>query len=148
MKNKLFEGIQFSVELILCALFMYTGVFKTLHFEEWIERFNKIDLIREYNLEFLAYVIPFMEITVSVIILIDKTKLIALLLAALLMFTFTGYIYYKIYISDDSLCPCGGIFDTLTLDKHLYVNIATIVIIIFWFMIRRNRNQNIINASV
>lgn len=118
-------------EFILALVFLYTGVIKVLNFTEWNTNFNKLDIVHDLNIETGAYLIPLIEISVASMFFIEKTRKIASYFSCLLMLMFTIYIYYKIYIWEDSLCPCGGIFSQLTLDKHLWVNISLLSIALF-----------------
>ncbi len=131
----------FAGEFLLILVFLYTGIYKIIHFNGWIKKVSEIDIVNEYNLIWLAYLIPFLEIILVVLFCFSTTKKIATYLSSFLMAFFTAYIYYKIYISEDSLCPCGGIFSSLTLDKHLIVNIVLFSISILLIIKQKNETN-------
>ncbi|MEA4840322.1 MAG: hypothetical protein VB110_04885 [Bacteroidales bacterium] len=136
----------FIGELILILVFGYTGSYKIYHFQDWIDKVKLLDFVANNHLIWTAYILPFFELFVALLLCISKTKWVASFLSSGLMAFFTGYIFYKIYIAEDSLCPCGGIFSNLTLDKHLWVNIILLIIsisltIIYYITYKRNNNE-------
>ncbi len=114
--------------LILAFVFGYTGIIKLMDFQDWVEKYNKLDLVTDFHLEWGTYLIPFIEISTSLMFLFDKLKKIAYWNSFILMLIFTIYIYCKIYIWEESLCPCGGIFSQLTLDNHFIVNLILLLL--------------------
>lgn len=132
MKTRSIYGIiKFVSEVILATIFIYTSMVKLFDFTGWTERYGKLDIVHDFHLELGVYFIPVVELIVAAMFFIDVTKKVAAWSALALMFVFTGYIYYKIYVWEDSLCPCGGIFSQLTLDKHLWVNLFLLCVALF-----------------
>lgn len=125
------KGLARIIETICCTLvcvtFLYTGLTKILNFDEWNFKYNKIDLIHDNNLIGGLYIIPFLELLIPIMFFISYFKLYASILSTLMMALFTIYTYYKIYISDDSLCSCGGIFNFINLEEHFMVNILLLL---------------------
>jgi hypothetical protein len=143
MNNNIINAGTFIVEFILILVFGYTGSYKLFHFQEWIGKVMLLDFIENNNLIWTAYILPFVEIITAILFCTSKTKLVASFLSSCLMAIFTIYIFYKIYIAEDSLCPCGGIFSTLTLDKHLWINcillLFSFLLMIFYYFTYKNR---------
>lgn len=141
MKLKVNKSLVFIGELLLILVFSYTAIHKIIDFSGWIKKVSVLDLVREYNLLWLGYLVPFLEIIIVVLFCFEKTKKTGAYLSSLAMTFFTVYIFYKIYIAEDSLCPCGGIFSSLTLDKHLIVNIILLLISILLLINRKNEKN-------
>ena len=141
MKLKVNKNLVFIGELLLILVFSYTAIHKIIDFSGWIKKVSELDLVREYNLLWLGYLVPFLEIIIVVLFCFTRTKKMAAYLSTLAMAFFTVYIFYKIYIAEDSLCPCGGIFSSLTLDKHLIVNIILLLISILLLINGKNEKN-------
>lgn len=141
MKLKVNKNLVFIGELLLILVFSYTAIYKIIDFSGWIKKVSELDLVREYNLLWLGYLVPFLEIIIVVLFCFSRTKKMAAYLSTLAMAFFTVYIFYKIYIAEDSLCPCGGIFSSLTLDKHLIVNIILLLISILLLINEKNEKN-------
>ena len=105
MKPKVNKNLVFIGEFLLILVFSYTGIHKIIDFSGWIKKVSLLDLVREYNLLWLAYLVPFLEIIIVVLFCIEKTKKTAVYLSTLAMAFFTVYIFFKIYLAEDSLCP-------------------------------------------
>lgn len=123
MKSKIGNVYIWVIGTSTCLIFFYTGFIKLIDFEAWMEKYNKIDFVHSLHIGWLAYVLPVLEIAISLLFLFDKYRLYFFKGSLSLFLIFTFYLLYKIYISNDGLCACGGIFEQLTLDKHLYLNI-------------------------
>ncbi|HTM98672.1 MAG TPA: MauE/DoxX family redox-associated membrane protein [Pedobacter sp.] len=72
----------------------------------------------------LLWFIPSSEITAAILLLFRKTRLVGLMLSALLMLLFTGYIalvllgYYN-----RTPCSCGGVLKAMGWQMHFWFNV-------------------------
>lgn len=130
-----------SIELTLAFIFAYTGFTKITNFSEWKLQYTNLDIVIDFGLEWTVYILPFIEIITSFLFIIEKMKKIAAWSSLILMSAFTIYLIYKIYIWEESLCPCGGIFSQLTLDKHLIVNFILLLLSIILIFPKKYVNE-------
>ena len=110
-------------------LFTYAGLSKLLEFPEFRSQLGQSPLLTPYA-EYVAWVIPSLEILIAMAILVPKFKLLALYACLFLMSLFTFYILAILNFSDYIPCSCGGILENLSWRDHLIFNILFILLAI------------------
>ncbi|WP_332243886.1 MauE/DoxX family redox-associated membrane protein [Flavivirga spongiicola] len=76
----------------------------------------------------VAWVIPSLEILISLLILIPRFRLLGMYAAFSLMVMFTAYIFIILNFSNDIPCSCGGVLEKLGWTEHLTFNIAFVLL--------------------
>ena len=128
MRRNLF--FQTSIVVLLFVL-TYTASSKWLNFSHF-NRAMRSQPIPEPIAEVLTYLIPIAEIIAVIAILLPALRQRGLLLTAVFMTAFTGYVLYiKLAGFDSNTCPCGGLFANLSWNQHLIVNIL-LTILSYW----------------
>jgi hypothetical protein len=76
----------------------------------------------------LAWVIPMLEIIVSLILMFQGLRLIGLYVSFALMVMFTAYIIAILQFSDHIPCACGGVLSKLGWTEHLIFNVGFLLL--------------------
>lgn len=138
MKDENFSIRLLSFEIlryIILLVFLYTFYHKIIDLEVFEKQLLRSKLIFRY-VGFLKYGIPFIELITVVILFFDRFILIGLYLSFSLLSLFTVYL---VALNEFSLfygCSCGGVFNELSFNDHLIVNLTLLifnVIAIFLF---------------
>lgn len=122
-KNALLEGICF----LYILLFVYAALNKFLVFDEFKIQIGQSPVLTAYA-GWLAWVVPSLEILISVLLVIPRFRLLALHAAFALMVMFTTYIVIILNFSDYIPCSCGGVLEKLGWTEHLIFNIGFVVL--------------------
>lgn len=129
---------RFFVDLVCYAyflLFLYAAVSKLIDYESSELRMAKSPIITEFA-TLLVWLVPAVEITIALMLVIPKTMLLGLYTALALMSMFTAYIIAILNFSDTIPCSCGGVLEQLSWTEHLIFNIAFIVIAIIAILLQ------------
>jgi uncharacterized membrane protein YphA (DoxX/SURF4 family) len=109
------------IVFLFVTLFMYAAISKLTEYREFEAQISKSPLILEYS-TWLAFMVPIVEILISLLLLIPRTQLVALYAAFSLMFLFTAYIAFMLVFSPYVPCSCGGILSRMGWEEHLVFN--------------------------
>lgn len=104
-------------------LFLYAATSKLMEYDKFQLQISKSPIITDFS-TILVWMVPALEIIISVMLLINRTVMFGLYAAFGLMCLFTAYIYTILNISDHIPCSCGGILEMLGWREHLIFNIA------------------------
>ncbi len=141
MKKSIFVD---TVTCLLIILFLYTGLYKTIHHEDFASTIINAPLITPYYL-FISYAIPAIELLITAGLLTSLVRENAvlrkwsLLASAILMATFTWYVWYMLKFSPRLPCSCGGIIDKMNWHQHLYFNTTFTILSILAFIMNRKQ---------
>ncbi|MNJ98896.1 hypothetical protein D3C87_166650 [compost metagenome] len=108
-------------------LFLYAATSKLIDYNKFQLQMSKSPIITDYA-HVLVWMVPALEIIISIMLLIEKTKMIGLFAAFGLMSLFTAYIYAILNYSDSIPCSCGGVLQKMTWDQHLIFNIVFVIL--------------------
>nr|WP_225869555.1 MauE/DoxX family redox-associated membrane protein [Pedobacter psychroterrae] len=94
----------------------------------------------------LAWMIPSLEIVISIMLFAGWMRLLGLYASLALMSLFTAYIYAILKFSDTVPCSCGGILEKMGWKEHLIFNIVFVVLAIIGIVLKtkieeKNRAQ-------
>ena len=112
-----------TIVLLLMVLFIYAATIKLLEYDLFKAQIGKSPLITEYA-GMLSWIVPSVELIISVMLFIPKFRLFGLYCAFSLMFAFTAYIAFIITFSPYVPCSCGGILSSMGWTEHLIFNIV------------------------
>lgn len=141
------EKIITAIVYFFILLFMYTAISKLLAFNVTLFDMRRNPLLGNLAL-FWTVSVPAVEILISVLLFIPKTRKIGLWATLILISGFTGYVG-TLLLSDYNLpCTCGGIFRELSWRQHLWVNLGLIIValkaIILEYNLRYRKKEEII----
>jgi hypothetical protein len=125
---------------LLILLFLYASISKFLDFKTFIGQMNNQPLPNSWT-PFLVWTIPLLEITISISLLFEYTRLLGLYASLILMIIFTVYtgiilLHFFPYIP----CSCGGVIRNLSWTQHLFLNLFYILISVLGVILQHRRN--------
>lgn len=112
---------------ILIIVFSYTTYHKLIDICSFEETLLKSTLIEPYEVKYLLYLIPLIEL-ITIIFLLPKKYIYGLYMSLFLMLVFTTYLIALNNFSFYRGCSCGGIFNEFSYPVHIAVNIFLISI--------------------
>ncbi|GAA3622328.1 MauE/DoxX family redox-associated membrane protein [Flavivirga jejuensis] len=113
--------------MLFILLFVYAAVSKFLVFDEFKIQIGQSPVLTNYT-TWVAWGVPFIEILISLMLIIPRFKLLALYAAFTLMTMFTTYIFIILNFSDFIPCSCGGVLEKLSWTEHLIFNIIFVIL--------------------
>lgn len=128
--------------MLFVLLFVYAAISKILDFEHFQVQLAQSPLLSAYA-GFISWAIIVIEVTVSVLLVIKKYRIIGLYGSFILMIMFSVYIFIILHYSSFVPCSCGGILEKMSWNTHLvfnllFVTLATIAIFILEGIIVKN----------
>ena len=108
---------------LFMLLWVYAATAKILEFDQFKVQLSQVDFLKPLA-EVLVWFIPLVEYSLAGLLLVSKTRRLALMGSAVLMSVFTIYIGGMISFSPDLPCSCGGIINDLSWQQHLLFNIV------------------------
>lgn len=123
------KNIAVFINLIIFLLLIvlsYAVLIKMLDFQRWVEVPNSLDFVNVHRLYWIDYFIPIVESITLVALIFEFSLKLGAYLYFFLMCIYTCYVYYKLYVSLDGDCSCGGIFSQLTMTHHLWLNLSLV----------------------
>ena len=127
MNAKIRSWIPELVSALFVLLFLYTALNKLQYFDGFVASIDRNPLLRAFEKE-LAVAVLVSELSITSLLIIPATRRLGLLLATLLMLCFTVYIWYMLAAASKLPCTCGGIFNDMLWQDHLWFN-STFVIL-------------------
>jgi len=118
-------------------LFLYTATSKLINYGISESQMEQSPIISDYA-STLVWLVPVIEISIALIIIIPRTKLLGLYAALLLMLVFTAYIYVILNYSSSIPCSCGGIVQNLTWNQHFFLNISFVGLAVLAIFANKN----------
>jgi thiol-disulfide isomerase/thioredoxin len=126
MKRTIIEAIA----LVFVILFLYTGINKFMDYYIFKEQIALTPILSQVA-SWIAIILPSIEIIVSVILFLPKTRIKGLYASLILMLLFIGYIVYILNFNEHLPCSCGGFIQALSWKQHLWFNgILTVLLIL------------------
>ena len=135
-KNILLEFICF----LYILLFVYAALSKLLVFDEFKIQIGQSAMLTPFA-GVVAWVIPYLEILIALLLIIPRFKLLGLFASFNLMLMFTVYIFIILNFSNDIPCSCGGVLEKLGWTEHLIFNIAFVILAFMGILIMNERNN-------
>jgi len=125
---------------LLIMLFLYASISKFLDFKTFIGQMNNQPLPNSWT-PFLVWGIPGLEIAISIALLFEYTRLLALYASLILMTLFTIYtsiilLHFFPYIP----CSCGGVIQKLTWRQHLGLNLFFVALSVLGIIQQRSKH--------
>ena len=104
-------------------LFVYAAMSKLLDFQKFVVQLGQSPMLTEMA-RYVAWVVPGVELFISFLLLLPKTRIGALYASFSLMTLFTVYIVLASRFSDYVPCSCGGVIQQLSWGQHLIFNLV------------------------
>jgi len=130
------------VELVsapLVFLFSYTALSKLLDFNKFKYQLSQSPFIANSS-GYIAWLIPFGEILISILLIRKRTRFAGLYFSFFLMLLFSGYLFIMLKYSSYLPCSCGGVLSSMSWKQHLVFNLVFTGLSLSGILIQ-NRNQ-------
>jgi hypothetical protein len=106
---------------------MYAAASKLFDFQKFRVQLGQSPLLTAFA-GWVAWIVPSVEIGISVMLAITRLRLTAFYLSFSLMTMFTAYIIAITKFSDYIPCSCGGILQSMSWGRHLVFNICFVLL--------------------
>jgi uncharacterized membrane protein YphA (DoxX/SURF4 family) len=126
---------------LFVALFIYAATSKILEYDVFKAQIGKSPLIMSHA-EWIAWMVPAVEILISLAFASPRLILPALYSSFFLMFTFTAYIAFIITFSPYVPCSCGGILSSMGWTEHLIFNIGFTLLAAVGIVLYNRQHKN------
>ena len=108
-------------------LFVYAAVSKLLDYENFTVQLAQSPLLSAYA-GLVAPSVIGLELLLSMLLMLKKTRLTGMYASFFLMVSFTVYIYLILNYSDFVPCSCGGIIEKMNWTQHMVFNIFFVML--------------------
>lgn len=116
---------------VICYLFvllwLYAAVNKILDLQMFEIQIGQSPILTDYA-SIIAWLIPTIEIIISLLLFFPKTILYGLYASFSLMVMFTVYIIIVLNFAEQVPCSCGGILEKMGWHEHLAFNIGFVLL--------------------
>ena len=132
-----------AVCFLFITMFVYAAVSKWLIFNVFISQIDKQPFDNKYT-PLLVWAIPVSEVTVSLLMVFDRTRLLGLRIGTAMMILFTGYIILiMMHFFGKVPCACGGAITEFTWTQHLFFNLFFVCIGVWALLLIRKDKQHL-----
>jgi len=122
------------ITYLYILLFLYAATSKLIEYDKFQLQISKSPIITDFS-SILVWMVPALEIIISIMLLINRTLMLGLYAAFGLMCLFTAYIYAILNYTDFIPCSCGGVLEKLGWTEHMIFNIAFVVLAIIGILL-------------
>jgi uncharacterized membrane protein (DUF485 family) len=120
----------FCICLTCIFLFLYTGYSKIADHGRFLNGLTRVTIIGPFAI-YISWIVPIVEIIISILLIIPKTSIWGLYSFSILMGVFTIYIISMVLWATKLPCHCGGAVEKLSWTQHIWFNLAFIAIAVF-----------------
>jgi uncharacterized membrane protein YphA (DoxX/SURF4 family) len=131
----------FIVTQLFFLLFLYAAANKLLDFEKFKVQLGQSPILTDYA-GIIAWVIPGIEILISILLVFQRTLMLGLFASLSLMIMFTSYILVILNFAERVPCSCGGILEKMGWTEHLIFNIAFVLIAIVGIILQTKLSKD------
>ena len=121
---------QLVIEIIsslLVLLFVYAAVSKLIDYQKFSVQLGQSPLLTAFA-GWVAWIVPTVEIIISIMLAIPKFRLAGLYASFSLMVMFTSYIVAITKFSEYVPCSCGGVLQNMSWNQHLVFNLGFVLL--------------------
>jgi hypothetical protein len=115
------------ISFLFITLFVYAALSKLLDYWTFRAQLGQSPLLTAFA-GIAAWIVPSIELLISVLLLTRRWRLIGLYGSFCLMIIFSEYIISIQTFSDYIPCACGGILQKMSWSQHLTFNLCFVVI--------------------
>jgi len=127
MKNIQKGVITEVIAYLFILLFLYAATSKIVTYNTFHLEISKSPFITDYA-RILAWLVPALEVIISILLLRNRTVLYGLYGATALMWVFTVYILAILNFADHIPCSCGGVLAQMSWSHHLVFNLFFVLL--------------------
>lgn len=123
---------------LFILLFVYASVSKLLDFETFENQLGQSPLLSAFA-GWVAPAVIVSELLIALLLIFERTRLIALFWFYLMMVLFTTYIIIILNFTDFIPCSCGGVLEQLGWTEHLVFNVGFMGLAVVGILIENKR---------
>lgn len=139
-------GLKKNIIDVICflyiLLFVYAAVSKLLDFENFELELGQSPLLSAFA-DWISSTIIAVELTIAVLLVFHRTRIIALYAGFSLMTMFTAYIFIILNYSSYIPCSCGGILEKMSWEEHLLFNVIFVLLAVLALCLYRLKVRDI-----
>jgi hypothetical protein len=110
------------IQGLLIALFLYTSIVKIADFTEFGSELKQSPILKSTAV-WMAWLIPAVELTVVLLLLIPARRVQGFYASCLLLLAFSGYLVLLHYVNEYIPCDCGGFLEKMPPGIHISFNL-------------------------
>lgn len=127
---------------LLILLWSYTAGSKLIDVQQFKQELFNQTFSKNIAIMLLWFT-PIAELLAAALLIIQKTRLLGLILSMILMTLFTGYISLVLLDYYDHVpCSCGGVLKALGWEEHFYFNLFFLSISSIGIYLQLNTNKD------
>jgi uncharacterized membrane protein YphA (DoxX/SURF4 family) len=115
------------ISFIFIFLFVYAAASKLLDYQKFRLQLGQSPILTHFA-GWIAWVIPGLEIIISVLLVFPAYRILGLYASFSLMTLFTAYIIAITRFSEYIPCSCGGVLQRMNWDQHLIFNLLFVML--------------------
>ena len=128
------------ISILFILLFTYSAVSKMLDYEQFKVQLGLSPVLTMFS-DWVAWCVPVVEILVVGLLANARFRLTGLYASFGLMVLFSCYIIAITRFSEYIPCSCGGIFQNITWNQHLVINIFFLLLGAAGVLLYRDREK-------
>jgi|GEM_PF-1781977 len=118
-------------------LFIYAASSKMLYHQQFEHQVSQMPMFSGIA-GLVAWIVPFIELSISALLLFNMTRLIGLVAGGIMLVVFTLYLVIILNFAGHRPYSDGGLFEMLGWQGHLRLNLVCIILCYFGVMLRMN----------
>lgn len=115
------------VSIVLIFIWVYAAISKALTFETFQAQLAQSPIVSPWT-GVISYGLIFIEIFVSVLLILPKYRRLGLFFSIILISSMTFYIFMVLKFSPYIPCSCGGILEKMNWSQHLIFNCVILIV--------------------
>ena len=123
------------IAALFILLFVYAAISKLIDYQKFRVQLGQSPLLTAFA-GWVAWVIPSMEILISLLLITARFRLIGLYASFTLMVMFSAYIVAITKFSEFIPCSCGGVLYKMNWSQHLAFDIVFVVLAVIALVLR------------
>ncbi|WP_421940603.1 MauE/DoxX family redox-associated membrane protein [Pedobacter sp.] len=126
----------FLPSVMLVMLWTYAGLSKLVGLERFTQQLELMPVgLLQRAAPLLAWGLPMFELLLAVLLLLPKSRRIALIVSGILLIVFEIYITGMLLSGRELPCTCGGLISQLRWKEHLIFNAVFILLSFIPFLL-------------
>ena len=125
---------------LLILLFAYTAISKLLGYRSFTRTLTESPLIHN-GAGTIGWLLPATELIVVLLLFFERTRKAGLYASLFLLLLFTLYLLYMVLFVADLPCSCGGVFNKMSWQQHIFFNLFFILLNVLGLFVLRKQQQ-------
>lgn len=128
------------ISALLIVIFVYAAASKLLNIPLFAAQLETHPYLKQFS-DLLAWLVPGLEILISVLLILPITRKSGLYASAVLLIIFTMYLGLMLLSGKQLPCSCGGFISILDWKQHVVFNLALILFAIIGIHLYGNKKS-------